>query len=95
MMSSNVVMSISVLSTTSDLDQVGAIIGFADDGGREPHVSGFIEDRYGLTSKEWRFLAATSLVMGTLVLGSTLVEVVMFSISMLVSVPDLLWHSGA
>ena len=33
-MFSNVVMSTSVLSTTKDLDQVGAIASFADDGGR-------------------------------------------------------------
>ena len=46
MMFSNVVMSMSVLSTTNDMDQVGAIFGFADDGGRKPHVPGIIEDRY-------------------------------------------------
>ena len=40
----NVVMSMSVLSTTNDLDQVGAIMGFTDDGGREPQVPGIIED---------------------------------------------------
>ena len=36
MMFSNVVKSTSVLSTTNDLDQVGAIIGFVGDSGREP-----------------------------------------------------------
>ena len=36
MMFLDVVMSMSLLSTTNDLDQVWAIIGFADDGGREP-----------------------------------------------------------
>ena len=45
MMFLNVVMSTSVLSTINDLDQVGAIIGFADDSGREPQVPGIIEDR--------------------------------------------------
>ena len=43
---SNVIMSTSVLSTTNDLDQVGAIIGFADDGGREPQVPHVTEDKY-------------------------------------------------
>ena len=60
----NVVMSMTVLSTTNDLDQVGGIIGFADDSGREPQVPGIIEDRYSLAGKEWRFLAlASSLAM--------------------------------
>ena len=95
MMFSNVVMSTSVLSTTNDLDQVGAITGFADDGGREPQVPHVIEDRYGLATKEWRFLVAASLVMVVCTLGHMLAEVVTFSISMWVSVPDLLWHSGA
>ena len=81
--------------TTNDLDQVWAIIGFENDGGREPHVSGIIEDRYSLAHKEWRFLEAASLVMVLCTLGDTLVEVVTFSISMWVGVPDLLWHSGA
>ena len=88
-------MSTSVLSTTNDLDQVLAIIGFVDNGGREPQVPGIIEDRYGLASKEWRFLAAVSLVMVLCTLGNTLVEVVTFSIGMWVSVPNMLWHSGA
>ena len=43
MMFSNVVTSTSGLSTTNDLDQVGAIIGFADDGGRKPQIPGIIE----------------------------------------------------
>ena len=38
---------------------------------------------------------AASLVMVLCTLGGTLVEVVMFSVCMWVSVPDLLWHSGA
>ena len=59
----NVIMSTSVLSTTNDLYQVGATGSFADDVGREPQVPGVIEDRYGLASKEWRFLVAASLVM--------------------------------
>ena len=91
---SNVVRSTYVLSTTNDLDQVGAIIGFADDGGREPQVPGITEDRYGLVSKEWRFVVAASVVMVPCTLNSTLVEMVMFSMGMWVSVPDLLWHSG-
>ena len=95
MMFSNVVMSMSVLPTTNDLDQVGDIIGFVDDGSREPQVPGFIEDRYSLASKEWRFLVAASLVMVLCTLDSILGEVVTFSISIWVSVPDLLWHSGA
>ena len=61
--------------------------------GREPQVPGVIEDRYGLASKEWRFLVAASLVMVLCTLSGTLVEVVMFSISMWDSVPDLLWYS--
>ena len=89
-----VVMSTSVLSTTNDFDQVGAMISFVDDGGREPQVSGVIEDRYSLASKEWRFLAAALMVMVLSALSGTLVEVVTFSIGMWVSVPDLLWHSG-
>ena len=91
----NVVMSTSVLSTTNDLDHVGAIVSFVDDGGREPQVPGIIEDRYGLASKEWRFLVAASLVVVLCTLGGMLVEVVTFSISMWVHVPDPLWHSGA
>ena len=59
----SVVISTSVLSTTNDLDQVGAIVCFADDCGREPQVPGIIEDRYSLAGNEWRFLAAASLVM--------------------------------
>ena len=38
---------------------------------------------------------AASLVVVLCILGGMLVEVVMFSIDMWVSVPDLLWHSGA
>ena len=95
MMSLNMVMSMSVLSTTNDMDQVEAIVGFADDGGREPQVPGTIEDRYSLASKEWRFLVAALLVMVLCTLGATLIEMVTFSISTWVSVPDLLWHSGA
>ena len=91
----NVVMSTSVLSTTNDLDQVEAIIGFVDDGGREPQVPGIIEDRYSLASKEWGFLAVASLVMVLCTLGGTLVEMVTFSIGMSVSMPNLLWHSSA
>ena len=91
---SNVVMSMSVLSTINDLDQMGVIVGFVDDGGREPQVPGIIEDRYSLASKEWRFFVAASLVLVLCTLGGTLVEMVMFSISMWVSVPDLLWNSG-
>ena len=75
-------MSTSVLSNTNDLNQVGAIIGFADDGGREPQVPGIIEDRYSLASKEWRFLAAALLVVIFCTLGGTLVETVTFSIGM-------------
>ena len=92
---SNVVTSTSVLSTTSDLDQEGVMISFVDDGGREPQVPGVIQDRYGLASKEWRFLVAASLVMVLCTLSGMLVEVVTFSIGMWVSVPDPLWHSGA
>ena len=91
---SNVVMSMSIPSTTNDLDQVGAIFGFADDGGREPQGPGIIEDRYSVASEEWRFLAATSLVMVLLNLGSALVDMVTFSIDMWVSEPGPLWHSG-
>ena len=91
---SNVVMSMSVLSTTNDLDEVGAIIVFAYDGGRELQVPGVTEDRYSLASKEWRFLPAASLVVVLCTLGSMLVEMVTFSIGMWVSVPDLLWYSG-
>ena len=58
MMFSNMVPSTSVLSSTNDLDWVGAIIGFADDGCREPHVPGTIQDRYSLAGKEWKFLVA-------------------------------------
>ena len=94
MMFVNVVTSMIVLSSTNDLDQVGAIIGFVDDGGREPQVPGIIEDRYVLASKEWRSLVASSLVVVLCTLGGALVETVMFSIGMSVSVPDLLWHSG-
>ena len=90
----NVVMSMSVVSTTNDLDHVGAMISFADDGGREPHVPGVIEDRYGLVSKEWKFLVPASLVVVLCALSSMLVEVVTFSIGMWVSVPDLFWYSG-
>ena len=56
MMFLNVVMSTSVLATTNNLDQVGAIVGFVDDSCREPQVPGIIEDRYGLAGKEWWFL---------------------------------------
>ena len=91
----NVVMRMSVLSTTNDIKQVIAIIGLVGDGGREPQIPGVIEDTYGLASKEWRFLAAALLVVVLCALGGMLVEVVMFSISMSVSVPDLLWDSGA
>ena len=90
----NVVMSTPVLSTTNDLDQIGAMISFADDGGREPQVPGIIEDRYSLASKEWRFLAAALLVVVLCTLSGMLVEVVIFTIGMWVCVPDLLWHSG-
>ena len=93
MMLLNVVISMSVLSTTNDLDQVAAIISFVDDGGWEPLVPGVIEDRYSLAGKEWRFLVATLLVMVLCILGSTLVGIVMFSISMWVSVTNLLWHT--
>ena len=65
----NVDTSTSVLSTTGDLDQVGAIIGFVDDGGREPQVSGVIEDRYGLAGKEWKLLAAAWLAVVLCILG--------------------------
>ena len=90
----NVVTSTSALSTTNDLDQVGAIIGFTDDGGREPRVPGILEDRYGLSREEWRFLVAASLVTLLCTLDGTLVEMVTITIGMWVSVPDLLWHSG-
>ena len=83
-----------MLSTTNDLDQVGAIIGFVDDGDKEPQVPGVNEDRYGLAGKELRFLVAALLVMLHCTLGSTLVEVVMFSIGMWVSESDPLGHSG-
>ena len=89
----NVVTSTSVLSTTNDLDQVGAIIGFAHDGGREPQVPGIFEHRYSLAGKEWKFLAAASLIMVLSTLGGMLVEMVMFSIGMWLGVPDALWHS--
>ena len=88
-------MSISLLSITNDLDQVGAIIGFMGEDVREPQVPGIIEDRYSLPGEEWRFLVATLLVMVLCTLGSMLVEMVTFSIGMWVSVPDLLWYSGA
>ena len=87
MMFFNVVTSTSVLSTT--------IIGFANDGGREPQVPGVIEDIYGLASKEWRFLVAALLVMVLYTLGGKLVEIVTSNIDMLVSMPDPLWHSSA
>ena len=83
---SNVVTSMSVLSITNNLDQVEAMTGFADDGGREPQVPGVIEDRHHLASKEWRFLVATLLVMVFCTLDGTLVEVVTFSIDMWVVV---------
>ena len=86
MMNLNVVMSMSTLSATNDLDLVGAIIGFADDGRREPLVSSVIEDRYSLAGKEWRFLAAASLVMALCTLGGILVETVPISIDMCGSV---------
>ena len=95
MMFSNVDLSTSLLSTTNDFDQIGAIVGFADDSSRKPQVPGIIEDRYGLASKEWKFLAAASLAVVLCTLGGTLVEMVTSTISMWVSVPDLLWHSGA
>ena len=82
MMLSNVVMGTSVLSTTNDVDQVGAITGFVDDGGREPQVPGVIEDRYRLASKESRFLVSASLAVILCILNSMLIEVVKFSISM-------------
>ena len=85
----------SVLSTTNDLDQVGAMISFANDGGREPQVPGVTGDRYNLACNEWRFLAAALLVMVLCALSSTLDEVVTLSISMGVIVPDPLWHSCA
>ena len=66
MMFLNVVTGASVLSTTNNLDQVWAIIGLADNVGREPQVPGIIEDRYSLTGKEWRFLAAAFAGYGTL-----------------------------
>ena len=91
---SNVVMSMSVLSTTNDFDQVGSI-SFADDGGREPEVSGVIEDRYSLAGKEWRFLVAALLVLVLCALSGMLVEVVMFSIGIWVIAPYPLWHIGA
>ena len=73
MMFLNVVISTFVLSTTNDLDQVGAIIGFADDGCREPQIPGIIEDRYSLASKEWRFLVSPLLVIVLCTLGCMLV----------------------
>ena len=94
MMFLNVVTTTSVLCATNDLDQVGAITGFVDDDGREPQVPGVIEDRYSLASKEWGFLVAASLVMVLCALSDTLIEVVMFSSNMWVSVPDTLWHSS-
>ena len=94
MMFSNVGMSTYVLSTTNDSDQVGAMISFADDGGRKPQVPGVTEDRYCLASKEWRFLVTASLFVVLCTLNGMLVEVVTFSIGMWVSVPDPLWHSG-
>ena len=84
----------SVPSTTNDLDQIGAIIGFVEHDGRKPQDPGIIKDGYSLASKEWRFLAAALLVMVLCTLGSTLVETVAFSIGMRVSMPDLLWNSG-
>ena len=62
-------------------------------GGREPLVPGIIEDRYSLAGKEWRFFAASLLVVVLCTLGRMLL--VTFSICMLVSVPDPLWYSGA
>ena len=91
---SNVVTSTSVLSTTNDLNQVGAMISFGDDGGRDLQVPGLTEDRCGSAGKEWRFLAVASLVVVLCTLSGTLIEVFMFSIGMWVSVPDPLWHSG-
>ena len=88
-------MNMSVLSTTNDLDQVWAMISFADDGGMETQVPGVIEDRYSLASKDWRFLVTASLVMVLCTMSGTSVEVVTFSIGMWVGVPDPLWHCGA
>ena len=68
--------------------------GFVDYGSREPLVPCVIEDRYSLASKEWRFLVVALLVMVLCALSGTLVDVVTFSISMWISVPDPLWHSG-
>ena len=70
------------------------MISFVDDVGRQPQVPSAIEYRYSLACKEWRFLGAALLVMVLCTLGGTLVEVVTFSISMWVNVPDPLWHSG-
>ena len=86
MMFLNVVMSMHVLSTTNDLDKVGAINGFADDGDRKPQVPGINEERYGLVGEEWRFLVAASLVMVLCTVGSTLVKMVTLSIGMWISV---------
>ena len=94
MMFSNVVMNKSVLSSANDLDQVGASIGFADNGGRELQVPGVTEDRYDLAGKEC-FLQQPHWSWYSALLSGILVEMITFSISMWVSVPDLLWHSSA
>ena len=68
-MLANVVMSMSVFPTTNDLDNVQC----TGNGGREPQSSGIIENRYGLSGKQWSLLLATLMVMVCCTQGGLLV----------------------
>ena len=61
-MLANVVVGTSVLSTTDDLDNVRSMVCCVDDGGREPKVSGIIENRDSLSGKQQGFLLAILMV---------------------------------
>ena len=58
-MFTNVVVGMSLLSTTHDLDCVWSMVCCIDDGGREPQASGIIWNGDSLSGKQWGFLLAT------------------------------------
>ena len=62
-MLTNVVMSMLILSTANDLDNVQSMVCCTDDGGRETQASGIIDNGYGLSGKQQGFLSATLMVM--------------------------------
>ena len=90
----NVIVSMSVLPSSNDLNQVWAMLGLMNDCGWEPEGLGIIEYGDSLPCIEWGLLLAV-MIMVCSTLGGTVIEVISISCSLGVLVPDPLWHSGS